>query len=175
VNGPNLLTLSRIALALPIALAIVGGHPVVAFILLLLALVTDFLDGAIARHGQASSDLGRVLDPLADKVLVAGIVAALVRAGRVPIELVLVVVGRDVLLLAFGWLRMKAGGEVPKAEAPGKVAFGILGVYLAGEVLGLSWPAWAPVFVGAAYLLGAVGYVRRIPGLAVGRVAKGER
>lgn len=175
MNGPNLLSLSRIALALPIALAIMADHSVVAFVLLLLALLTDFLDGALARRSQASTDLGRVLDPLADKVLVGAIAAALVWAGRVPIELVLVVVGRDLALMAFAWLRMRAGGEVPKAEAPGKVAFGILGGYLAGEVVGITWPGWAPAFVGTTYLLGAAGYLRRVPGLAVGRVVKGER
>jgi phosphatidylglycerophosphate synthase len=174
LTAPNALSLARIALAVPTVWAIVTGRNVTAFALLLLALATDFLDGALARRGRVS-DLGKVLDPLADKVFAAAVLGALVVAGRVPVGLAAVLVTRDLVLLALGWLRMRAGGGVPGADPAGKVAFGTLGVYLAGEVLGIDWPAWAPAFIGATYVLGALPYVRRVPGIAVGGVAKGER
>jgi cardiolipin synthase len=175
VNGPNALSLSRIVLSLPIAWAILEGRPAIAGVLTLVALGTDFLDGALARRGGSSTDLGRILDPLADKVLVAAMLVALVAANRVPAELALVVVGRDVALVLFGWLRSKETGEVPRAEAAGKLAFGVLGVYLAGEIAGIAWPRWAPLFVGATYLLGAAPYLRRLPRLPVRSIVKGER
>jgi cardiolipin synthase len=174
LNAPNALSLARIVLAAPTVWAIVSGRSAVAFALLLAALATDFLDGALARRGRGSA-LGRVLDPLADKVFAAAVLGALVWTGRVPVGLAVVLVARDLMLLALGWLRMRAGDRVPGAEPAGKVAFGTLGVYLAGEVLGIDWPAWAPAFIGATYVIGALPYVRRVPRIAVGGVAKGER
>lgn len=175
MNAPNLLSLSRIALALPTVWAITAGHGIVAFSFLIAALVTDFLDGMLARRSGRPTELGKILDPVADKVFVAMVLAALVLIRRVPFELAVVVVLRDLLLLALGWLRFRSGGEVPMAEPLGKVAFGTLGAYLAGEVVGIGWPPWAPVFVGAAYILGAAPYLRRIPSGVIGGVAKGER
>jgi phosphatidylglycerophosphate synthase len=174
LNAPNALSLARIALAVPTVWAIATARPAAAFALLLAALATDFLDGALARR-SGGSDLGKVLDPLADKVFAAAVLGALVWTGRVPVGLAAVLVTRDLALLALGWLWMRAGGGAPEAEPAGKVAFGTLGVYLAGEVLGIDWPGWAPAFIGATYVLGALPYLRRVPAIAVGGVAKGER
>lgn len=175
MNGPNALSLSRIFLSLPIAWAVLEGRSALAGALVVVALGTDFLDGALARRAGSSTDLGRILDPLADKVLVAAMLIALAAAGRVPAELALVVVARDIALLFLGWVRFKEIGEVPRAEAPGKLAFGVLGVYLAGEIASVPWPRWAPLFVGATYVLGAAPYLRRLPRIPVRSIAKGER
>lgn len=174
MNAPNALSLARIALALPTVWAITSGHGAAAFALLLCALATDFLDGSLARRGRGN-ELGKVLDPLADKVFVAAVLGALVWTSRVPVGLAIVLVTRDLLLLGVGWLRMHGGSGVPRAEPAGKVAFGTLGVYLAGEVVGIRWPDWAPTFIGATYVLGALPYVRRLPRIPLRGVAKGER
>jgi cardiolipin synthase len=175
VNGPNLLSISRIALAAPVAWAILEARTDVAVMLLAVALVTDFLDGALARRSGASTVLGLVLDPVADKVLVAAVLAALAVRGLVPVELAWCVVLRDVGLLAAGWIRMRGGGGVPRAQTPGKVAFTVLGIYLGGVVLGMSWPSFVAPAVGVLYVLAAFGYLRRLPRPEFRRVAKGER
>jgi cardiolipin synthase len=175
VNGPNLLSLARILLTIPAVWAIVHARHGLATVVLAAALATDFLDGWLARRHGGSTELGKILDPAADKVLAAGVLAALVHAGRVPLELAGVVILRDVFVLAFAWLRLRAGAGVPSAGLLGKVAFAALGVFLAGEVAGPGWPSWAPGAVGALYVVAGLTYTKRIPGVPLGRILKGER
>jgi CDP-diacylglycerol--glycerol-3-phosphate 3-phosphatidyltransferase len=175
VIGPNALTVLRILLAPAVGASILFGSDWQTIVLLGVALATDFFDGWWARRSGRASAMGRILDPLADKILAAATLIALALAERVPRELVFAVVLRDIVLLAFGWLRLRSGRHVPSAELPGKVGFGILGGYLVGIVLGVPWPDWAPGFVGVVYVAGGLAYAKRIPGLPVTRAAKGER
>lgn len=82
---PNLLTLSRVA-AIPvlIVLASIGtpGCDLAACIVFISAGITDYLDGKLARSRQQFSDLGRMLDPIADKLLVGAILIMLAGDGR---------------------------------------------------------------------------------------------
>lgn len=84
---PNVLTLSRIA-AIPLLVALVAfGTPLadlLAAILFVLAGVTDWLDGRLARSRRQLSDLGRMLDPIADKLLVGATLMVLVGFRRLP-------------------------------------------------------------------------------------------
>jgi cardiolipin synthase len=84
-NLPNLLTLSRIA-AIPLLVALVAWRTpagdVAACALFALAGITDWLDGRIARQQHLQSDLGRMLDPIADKLLVGATLMALAGLGR---------------------------------------------------------------------------------------------
>jgi cardiolipin synthase len=85
MNLPNLLTLSRIA-AIPVLVALVVWRTPVgdllACALFALAGVTDYLDGRIARQRQMLSDLGRMLDPIADKLLVGATLMVLAGTSR---------------------------------------------------------------------------------------------
>jgi cardiolipin synthase len=82
---PNILTLSRIA-AIPVLVGLVAmrtpGGDVAACALFALAGITDWLDGRIARQQQLHSDLGRMLDPIADKLLVGATLMAMAGMGR---------------------------------------------------------------------------------------------
>ena len=70
-----------------------------AFWLFVAAGVSDFVDGFIAKHFNARTDLGAYLDPLADKVLLNGIYLALAILGGLPVWLALMVIGRDLLIV----------------------------------------------------------------------------
>lgn len=72
MNIPNFLTLLRIFLIFPI-IFFIGRNPIISSILFILAISTDYLDGKIARRYNKISDLGKFLDPLADKILVSSI------------------------------------------------------------------------------------------------------
>ena len=172
MNAPNLLSCVRIGLTAPAVWAIIEGESGWATTVLVAALLTDFFDGWLARRQGVTSELGKILDPVADKIFVAGALIALVQIGKVPLELALVVVLRDVALLSFAWIRIRGGSPVPSARITGKVAFAVLGTYLAWEVAGTGWPAWVPAVVGSVYLLGSLVYVARIPGIPLGRILK---
>ena len=84
---PNLLTLSRIV-AIPVLVAlVVANRPVadaLSCLVFVAAAITDYLDGHIARSRQQFSDLGRMLDPIADKLLVGASLMALAGLARLP-------------------------------------------------------------------------------------------
>ena len=101
LNPPNLLTLSRLALAPWVAVCILHQEFRQALWLLLAAGVTDGLDGYLARRCGLVTRLGAQLDPVADKVLLVTVYISLGLAGLIPQWLVLIVVGRDLLILTF--------------------------------------------------------------------------
>lgn len=106
-TAANLLTLVRIGLTFPFLYLVGEGRFGAALVVFFLASVTDFADGYIARRFQQQSRLGRILDPLADKLLItaAFVVMAIPHQGfpSIPVWLAGAVVGRD-LLIALGSL-----------------------------------------------------------------------
>lgn len=97
---PNAISALRGLAALPLFLLILDEAWVVAFWLALIAGSSDLLDGAIARHWKLQSRLGGWLDPLADKALVAAAMLGLTVVGLLPVWLVVLVLARDLWLLA---------------------------------------------------------------------------
>ena len=98
---PNLLSLLRAALAPAVAWTILRGHERLALAVLLLAAITDFLDGWAARKLRVESALGAYLDPIADKLLLVTVYFSEGLAGYLPPWLVALVFGRDLMILAF--------------------------------------------------------------------------
>lgn len=81
-----------------IALALVRDDPILSFFaaaVFSVAMVTDYLDGFFARKLHIESDLGKLLDPLADKFLIVTVLIMLIQLGRVPAWMVAVIVGRE--------------------------------------------------------------------------------
>jgi len=108
VTLPNLLTAARGLAAVPVVLAILNGWFATALAVVFVAGLTDGLDGLVARRTGQTSDVGRLLDPIADKVLlVAAFVAASV-PGRgfepLPVWLVALAILRDVGIVAAGFV-----------------------------------------------------------------------
>ncbi len=100
---PNFLTMMRIV-AIPVFLAILTQQNyAAAFIILVCAGITDVVDGCVARVNDSVSDLGAVLDPLADKLLLLSSFLVLGAAGHLPAWLVTFVVSKDVILV-FGYV-----------------------------------------------------------------------
>lgn len=101
MNLPNLLTLSRLA-AIPLLMALLlirfPGHDQLAAALFIVFSFTDTLDGQIARRRGMVSDLGKFLDPLADKLLVLSVLIVLVQEGLVAAWVVVVIFSRELLI-----------------------------------------------------------------------------
>lgn len=97
---PNAITAMRLALAAPLAWLILSGDHVNALTLALVAGFSDALDGLLAKRFGWQSELGGLLDPVADKLMLLACFVALGIAGAVPAWLVGLVVGRDVVIVA---------------------------------------------------------------------------
>jgi len=95
---PNLITVCRIAMALPIAWLIVDGEMLTAATLFVIAAASDALDGALARRFGWESRLGSILDPLADKLLMLCTAATLWQIDRLPGWFVALMLTRDVVI-----------------------------------------------------------------------------
>ena len=149
---PNLLTLSRIA-ALPVLVLIVSlrtpAADLAACIVFSAAAITDYFDGRIARTRRQTSNLGRMLDPIADKLLVGAALMLLAGFGRLGfwgIYPAIVILLREILVS--GLREYLAGLRVglPVTQlAKWKTGFqmGALGTLLAGDasarLLGIGW------------------------------------
>lgn len=99
VNLPNLITFGRL-LSVPVAVyMIMQSAHLAAFILFVLAGISDALDGYLAKHNDQTTLLGAILDPLADKTLLVGVYITLGLQGYLPNWLVVLVVFRDLLIV----------------------------------------------------------------------------
>ena len=123
MNTANKITLFRVIL-IPLFLLVCyldfPYHLPVALAIFILASLSDFLDGYIARHRNQVTDFGKFMDPIADKVLVLSAMSMFVSWGRMPAWILVVVIARE---LAVSALRMIAvdNGRVIAAGWSGKV------------------------------------------------------
>lgn len=170
----NALSFVRL-LALPIIyLDLVGERWTRAFVLLAVFSATDWLDGYLARRLDQMTKLGRLLDPISDRLLFIVVGVAFVVADVLPLWAVLVLLVRDVLVMGVGLLMLSRGRRPPDVSRLGKTAtFGLmfsLPVFLLARVFAdaagdpnpvLLALAWFGLAVNAVlYWLAAAGYVR---------------
>ncbi len=113
---PNLITLARILLVPVVVWAIASNQMLFAFLLFAAAGVSDAVDGFLAKRFGMASELGRYLDPLADKVLIVSIYVSLGIVERLPRWLVILVVSRDLLIVG-GVVVLLAGRQAGRREA----------------------------------------------------------
>lgn len=114
------ITLARVALIPVFMVLLLLGYTWWALAVFIIASLTDFVDGYIARHYNQVSDFGKFLDPLADKLLVLACMLIFIQWGRMPAWAVMIVLARE---FAVSGLRMvaAAGGKVLAAGWSGKI------------------------------------------------------
>ncbi len=123
----NLLTASRLFLIPIIIHLILTGQSTAALLVFAFAALTDLLDGAVARRLNEVTELGRILDPLTDRLLISSMVIALFLRNGIgpPLWAILVLVGRDILILVGStWLTWK--GRPVEVTMLGKTATAVL-------------------------------------------------
>jgi CDP-diacylglycerol--glycerol-3-phosphate 3-phosphatidyltransferase len=122
MNWANRLTLSRLALTILFVIALNSSWPyarTTALILFLVAGLTDFIDGEIARRYGAVTNFGKLMDPLVDKIMMAAAFISLVPLKAIPAWAATTVVARDFLITGLR-LMASAQGRVLPAENLGK-------------------------------------------------------
>jgi cardiolipin synthase len=95
---PNLLSLLRLALVPVFLYLIITDQPIVAFLVLVVASITDWLDGYLARRLNQVTRIGALLDPAADRLYIFATLVGLAVTGSIPAWLPVVVIARDVVL-----------------------------------------------------------------------------
>jgi CDP-diacylglycerol---glycerol-3-phosphate 3-phosphatidyltransferase len=123
LNLPNMLTVLRIMLVPVLVVALLGNTPegdVFAAVVFALASLTDFVDGYLARSRQTVTTFGKLMDPLADKLLIVAALIALVSLDRLQAWIAMVIITRE---LAVTVLRLGAtqAGVVMEASMFGKL------------------------------------------------------
>src|SRR5581483_11627410 len=158
---PNILTLARICLTPVIALLpfIQGYWPkVIAFVIFLVAGASDVIDGWLARRSNSVSELGQLLDPIADKLLLFATLIPIFWLtrhptllvdyripwwGSLPVWVALLLVGRELLITAFRFFA-KRRGVVIAASGEGKLKALVQNLFIGGT---LFWFAWKDALV----------------------------
>ena len=147
ING---LTISRILLGLPIIILLKNGYNDLFVFLILIAGLTDFLDGYIARKYDHKSVFGAKLDPLADKILLIGPMIWLVHENLVPLWAIWLIISRELLITS--WRSDKDSGGPASIQGKYKTTFQFSSIIL------LLWPkSWGTIYT--IYIINKIGYI----------------
>jgi len=107
--------------------------------LIFLAIVSDILDGHFARKWNQISEMGKVLDPLADKVCIALSSIALYQAYGLPFWILALIIGRDILIVLGALLLMGRMNYVVPSAMPGKIAVALISALLLSYLFGIKF------------------------------------
>lgn len=114
MNVPNAVTFSRLILAVPFLILLeFSGWEIVAMWIFVVASLTDWVDGYLARRLNQVSELGKLMDPLVDKVLVTGALVALSARGIIPAWSVTAVLFREFLVTGLRAVEASRGVIIP--------------------------------------------------------------
>ncbi len=140
MNLPNAITLSRLFLTagfiIFVAWESTWGH-FVALALFIVAAASDFLDGYLARKMNLVTPLGKLLDPLADKILVCSAFVFLTAEGLCPVWITALIIGREFLVTGLRQIAIEAG-QVLAADNLGKWKTGFQLTYLISGLIRLT-------------------------------------
>ena len=156
---PNILTLARIGLTPVIALLpfISGYWPkVIAFFTFIAVACTDIIDGWLARKYNQVSELGQLLDPIADKLMLFAMLVPIFWItrhptilvdyripwwGSLPVWVLLILVGRELSITAFRFFAARRGIIIPAVGA-GKLKAVVQNVFIGATILWFAWKDW---------------------------------
>ena len=158
---PNLFSLSRVLIAPFFFFAVKANNFVLIAILAFWAVLSDFLDGRLARHFKAISNTGKILDPLGDKLCVGFAALAATIYGDLPVVLLVIIVARDFFIGLLGIILSGRIKEVPSSNPIGKVTVTVLSLTLIIYIFRISvlfpYAFWLAIFFVAlsslAYLM----------------------
>ena len=132
---PNLISLIRISLVIPTVLNLLAGKYIFALILFVIASISDAIDGFLARFLKWQTNLGKILDPVADKLLMIGSITALWLNQIVPLSVFIIFVLRDLLILLGAAFEMSITEKTPTPNLIGKITTASQIIYILGLII----------------------------------------
>jgi CDP-diacylglycerol--glycerol-3-phosphate 3-phosphatidyltransferase len=130
---PNILSILRIILIIPIVGQLklnTSQSNFLAFILIAVAYITDFLDGLIARKLKMTSDIGKILDPIGDKLLAITVAGVLYFSKRIPLYFFSLIFARDLIISLGAMYAINLKGRILLPIFAGKFTTAVLGIVL---------------------------------------------
>jgi cardiolipin synthase (CMP-forming) len=136
---PNALTLLRLFMVPVVVALLLAGSDGLAAAFFVLAALTDFLDGKLARRAGPTR-LGQILDPVADRLMLSSVAVVLAIRGLLPVWAVAILVGRDLLallgsLVVGSKIRVNRVGKAATAVLMGAVALVVISPGVVGEAI----------------------------------------
>ena len=129
---PNLLSIIRIGLVYPILNNIYLNNFELSIVFFVLAAITDAMDGFLARKMNWQTDLGRILDPIADKLLLSGTIFILWLNQYIPFYIFIIFIGRDIAILLGAAIQMTLNElNTPMPNLLGKLTTSLQIIYIA--------------------------------------------
>lgn len=119
---PNIISFVRLLLIIPFVLFFLDGEYIYAFSFIVMSGISDCLDGFLARKLNQISELGKLLDPIADKLTLVAVIVCLGTLIPHIFPLVIALVVKDLLMLMGGYYLLRKGITPPAAKWYGKVA-----------------------------------------------------
>ncbi|MBI4549110.1 MAG: CDP-alcohol phosphatidyltransferase family protein [Ignavibacteriae bacterium] len=144
-TASNILSLIRLLLVIPISWLLIADEPSYNFytvLLILIAILTDFFDGRIARRFNQITEFGKIIDPIADKIAVGVVSILLTLQGKLPMWFLVAVLARDIAIFSGGLYIRKAKRIVLESNVVGKWAVTIVAVLLVVTVLDIDEIQW---------------------------------
>lgn len=146
ITIPNIISLFRLLLGVPIFYLLdlldVAFYKNILLIILIIAFISDFLDGYIARNKNLITEFGKIIDPLADKILVFIITLKLFLAGQLVPLYFWIIFLRDLTIFLGGLYVSKKIGKVLPSNLLGKITVLTIGIFLLLTILDVSKMFW---------------------------------
>ncbi len=139
LNYPNTLTVVRLLLIPVYLYFFLQGEYILSGVFFSLSGVTDFLDGYLARKYNMETDLGRLLDPLADKLTLISILAVLIYMDLLPRVITITLLTREVFVLFGSGIMYLMGKDLIEPTRLGKISIFLLYVAIAASLLDIKF------------------------------------
>ncbi len=147
LGASNLISISRMLLVIPTAYFLsqineVESYRLIVILFFVGAYITDLLDGFIARKLNQITEMGKIIDPLADKIFVMMIVFQLFWMEEIPTYYFWIIILRDIIIFTGGIYVSKIIGKVLPSNLLGKITVASIAAFLVGIVGGASQIEW---------------------------------
>jgi cardiolipin synthase len=182
---PNIICVGRMLLMVPVGHSILDGHYALAFWLCMIAAFSDVLDGQLAKRCGWTTELGKILDPVADKLFMLTVFLTLMSTAVVPVWIGVLVIARDVLIGAGAWtFKMLFGPVEGRPTMISKINTGFQLSFVMASIGGAAgwFASWFTEGVGAVMVLTTLAsgydytahYIRRARAVVLARRAAGR-
>ena len=150
---PNILSIIRIILVPIIVWTYfdkkIDNNYLIAFILVIISALTDVCDGIIARKFNLITDLGKILDPIADKLTQVAVVCCIAITNEMMRVVAVAIFAKELLMLIGAVIFVKQGNETPYARWWGKITtvvlYATMLMFILAEFIGFALPEWLTI------------------------------